>query len=79
MKGIALATLLNVGTELSFGEDENDLVEALRQGFGQTTNRTASQIVERQLNVQPTIKVRPGWPLRVIVQKDLVLSPHPQK
>ena len=79
VKGIALATLLNVGTELSFGGDENDLVEALRQGFGQTTNRAASQIVERQLNVQPTIKVRPGWPLRVIVQKDLVLSPYLQK
>ncbi len=79
VKGIALATLLNVGNELSFGGDENDLVEALRQGLGQTTNRAASQIVERQLNVQPTIKVRPGWPLRVIVQKDLVLSPYLQK
>lgn len=79
VKGIALATLLNVGTELSFGDDENDLVKALQQGFGQTTNRAASQIVERQLNVQSTIKVRPGWPLRVIVQKDLVLEPYPQK
>ncbi len=78
VKGIALATLLNVGTELTFGDDENDLVKALQQGFGQTTNRAASQIVERQLNVQPTIKVRPGWPLRVIVQKDLVLEPYKQ-
>jgi len=76
VKGIALATLLNVGSELSLGDDENDLVKALRQGFGQTTNRAASQIVERQLNVQPTIKVRPGWPLRVIVQKNLVLEPY---
>jgi hypothetical protein len=38
------------GHRFPFGEDENDLVEALRLGFGQTTNRTASQIVERQLN-----------------------------
>ena len=29
-------------------------------------------MVERNLNVQPTITVRPGWPLRVIVHKDLV-------
>lgn len=79
VKGIALATLLNVGSELSFGDDESDLIKALRQGFGQTTNRAASQIVERQLNVQPTIKVRPGWPLRVIVQKDLVLEPYKQR
>ena len=79
VKGIALATLLNVGSELSFGDDESDIVKALRQGFGQTTNRAASQIVERQLNVQPTIKVGPGWPLRVIVQKDLVLEPYKQR
>jgi type IV secretion system protein TrbI len=32
--------------------------------------------VERNLNVQPTITVRPGWPLRVIVHKDLVLRPY---
>ena len=79
VRGIALATLLNVGTELSFGGEENDLLKALQQGFGQTTNRAASQIVERQLNVQPTIKVRPGWPLRVFVQKDLVLKPYQQR
>jgi type IV secretion system protein VirB10 len=79
VKGIALATLLNAGTALTVGEDESDLVKALRQGFGQTTNRAASQIVERQLTIQPTIKVRPGWPLRVIVHKDLVLEPYRPK
>jgi type IV secretion system protein TrbI len=40
--------------------------------MGQTTNRAGQRLIERELNVQPTLTVRPGWPLRVIVHKDLV-------
>jgi type IV secretion system protein VirB10 len=29
----------------------------------------------RNLNIQPTLRVRPGWPLRVVVHKDIVLRP----
>jgi type IV secretion system protein VirB10 len=76
--GIALATLLNIGNALSLDGGEGPLAKALRGGFGQTTSRAADQIVERQLNVQPTLTIRPGWPLRVIVHKDLVLAPYRQ-
>jgi type IV secretory pathway VirB10-like protein len=76
LKGIGLATLLGVGTQLSLGNDEGDLVKALRESIQQTTNRTGQRLVERELDVQPTITVRPGWPLRVIVSKDLVLKPY---
>ncbi len=76
LKGIALATLLGVGTQLSLGNDEGDLVKALRESIQQTTNRAGQRLVERELDVQPTITVRPGWPLRVIVSKDLVLKPY---
>ena len=34
------------------------------------------RLIERELDVQPTITVRPGWPVRVIVAKDLVLKPY---
>ncbi|WP_342722639.1 MULTISPECIES: TrbI/VirB10 family protein [unclassified Bradyrhizobium] len=76
LKGVALATLIGVGTQLSIGHDESDLVKALRESTQQTTNRAGQRLVERQLDVQPTITVRPGWPLRVIVSKDLVLKPY---
>ncbi|WP_170937300.1 MULTISPECIES: hypothetical protein [Rhodomicrobium] len=42
-------------------------------------HRSHSIAFKRQFAQEFTIKVRPGWPLRVIVQKDLVLSPYPQK
>lgn len=76
LKGVALATLIGVGTQLSIGNDESDLVKALRESTQLTTNRAGQRLVERELDVQPTIAVRPGWPLRVIVSKDLVLKPY---
>jgi type IV secretory pathway VirB10-like protein len=76
LKGIGLATLLGVGTQLSLDNDESDLVKALRESVQQTTNRAGQRLIERQLDVQPTITVRPGWPLRVIVSRDLVLKPY---
>jgi type IV secretion system protein TrbI len=78
LKGIALATLLGVGTEVSIGNNENDLIAAIRQSAQETTNQAGQQFVQRQLDVQPTLTVRPGWPLRIIVHKDLVLEPYPQ-
>jgi type IV secretion system protein VirB10 len=76
LKGVALATVLGVGSELAFGSAESDLVKALQQSTQSTTNRAGQRLVERNLNVQPTITVRPGWPLRVIVHKDIVLRPY---
>ncbi|UZW54502.1 TrbI/VirB10 family protein [Sphingobium sp. JS3065] len=73
LKGVALSTLLGVGTELSIGDDESDLVRALRQSTQQSANQAVQQIVSKNLDIHPTITVRPGWPLRVIVHKDLVL------
>ncbi|WP_342242258.1 TrbI/VirB10 family protein, partial [Inquilinus sp. OTU3971] len=76
VKGVVLSTLLGVGTELTFGEDESDLVRALRQSTQQSVNQAGQRITERALDIQPTLKVRPGWPLRVMVHKDLVLEPY---
>ena len=77
IKGIALATLLGVGTELSLGSDESDLVRAIRESTQRNVNRAGQRITEKNLNIQPTITIRPGWPLRVIVQRDIVLRPYP--
>ena len=75
LKGIALSTLLGVGTELSLGGGESDLVRAVRESTQQNAARAGDQLVSRNLDVQPTLTVRPGWPLRAIIHKDLVLRP----
>ena len=75
LRGIGLSTLLGVGTQLTFGDNEADLVRALRESAQQNGDRAGQRIVERNLDIQPTIRVRPGFPLRVLVHKDLVLRP----
>ena len=74
LKGVAMSTLLGIGTQISIGSDQSDLIRAIRESAQQSTSQAGEQIVMRQLNVQPTLKVRPGWPLRVIVHKDLILK-----
>lgn len=75
LKGVLLSTLLGVGTELSFGRSESDLVRAIRESAQQSGARAGDQLVTRNLNIQPTIRVRPGWPLRIVVHKDILLRP----
>ncbi len=73
----ALSTLLSVGSELGASNTDNDIVRALRRGSSDSLNQTGQQIVRRNLNVQPTLTIRPGFPVRVIVNRDLVLAPYP--
>jgi type IV secretion system protein VirB10 len=75
LKGIALSTLFGIGTQLSLGSRESDLVRAVRESAQQNGAHAGDQITSRNLDIQPTIKVRPGWPVRVVVNKDIVLRP----
>ncbi len=76
LKGIVLSTLLGVGTELTFGNNENELVKALRSSTQNNADRVGQKLVDKHLDIQPTLKVRPGWPLRIIVNKDIILKPY---
>ena len=66
-------TLLGVGAELAT-DDSDRLVSAIRDGAQDTINDAGQQIVRRQLSSQPTLTIRPGFPVRVIVTRDLVLD-----
>lgn len=74
LKGVAVSTLLGVGAELQFS-GESDLVQALRQSSQQNVGRAGDQLTSRNLRVQPTITVRPGARVRLLVHRDLILSP----
>ena len=57
-------------------EDDERLIQAIRNGAQDTINAAGQQIVQRQLQVRPTLTIRPGFPVRVIVTRDLVLEPY---
>jgi type IV secretion system protein TrbI len=71
-----LSTVLSIGSEVGTSTSENSLVQAIRQGASQSFNQVGEQVVGRSLNVQPTITIRPGFPVRVLVTRDLVLEPY---
>jgi type IV secretion system protein TrbI len=75
-EGALLSTLLSIGSEVGANNNENALVQAFRQGSSQRFSQVGEQVVGRSLNVQPTITIRPGFPVRVIVNRDLVLEPY---
>jgi type IV secretion system protein VirB10 len=75
-KAAAFSTLLGAATEIGSSGNDNDIIRALRRGAGDTLNQTGQQVVRRNLNIQPTLTIRPGFPVRVIVNRDLVLEPY---
>jgi len=74
-KAAGLSTLLSIGAELAM-DDQDRLLRALRDGGQDTINDAGQQIVRRQLNVTPTLTIRPGFPVRVVVTRDVVLEPY---
>ncbi len=75
-KAAALSTLLSIGANTGSSSDESDLLGAVRDGASDSIGQTGRQIVQRQLNIAPTLTIRPGFPVRVIVTRDLVLEAY---
>ena len=70
-----LSTLLGVGAELGNGSD-SDIARAIRDGAQESVSDAGQDVVRRQLEVRPTLTVRSGHLVRVIVTRDLVLEPY---
>ena len=75
IKGAALSSLLSIGSELA-SDDTDRLTRALQNAGQDSANIAGQQIIDRNLNVQPTIRVRQGWRFNVIVSRDLILKPY---
>jgi type IV secretion system protein VirB10 len=79
LAGAALSTLLGVGAELAAPESRTDgdrIVIAGRESAQDTVNQVGQEITKRNMSIQPTLTIRPGFPMRVMVSKDLVLRPY---
>lgn len=70
-----VSTLLGIGAEVGRG-DEDEIARAVRRGAQDSVNQAGQQIVQRELGLRPTLTIRPGHPLQIIVTRDLVLAPR---
>jgi type IV secretion system protein VirB10 len=79
LAGAALSTLLGVGAELAApnnGSSTGSVTVAVKQGAQDTVNQVGQEITKRNMSIQPTLNIRPGFPMRVMVNKDLILRPY---
>ena len=77
--GAALTTLLGIGAELAAPENRQDgdrVIIAGRDSAQDSINQVGQEMTRRNLNIQPTLTERPGLPVRIIVNRDLVLRPY---
>jgi type IV secretion system protein VirB10 len=71
-----LSTLLAIGAEAGSSSEESDLVRAVRRAGADTAGAVGQQMVGKSLDLAPTLTIRPGAPLRVLLTRDLVLEPY---
>jgi type IV secretion system protein TrbI len=79
--GAALSTVLGVAAALAEPNQVSTsgsgvVIIAGKQSVQDSLNQVGQEITRRNLDVQPTLQIRPGFPVRVIVTKDLVLRPY---
>jgi type IV secretion system protein TrbI len=75
IKGVILSSLLGVGSELSFGSNNDNSLRALARAIQDSGNSAGQEIIRRNLEVKPTIKVKSGTKVQVLVSQDLLLKP----
>jgi type IV secretion system protein VirB10 len=80
LAGAALTTLLGVGAELAAPQNQGgangSVVIATRDGVQDTVNQVGQEITRRNLQIQPTLTIRPGMPVRIVVNRDITLRPY---
>ena len=79
LAGAALSTLLGVGAELAApdrGGSDGRVIIATRESVQDSVNQVGQEIAKRNVSIQPTLTIRPGFPMRVMVNKDLILRPY---
>ncbi len=76
-EGAALSTLIGVSAELAAPQrnNANTVVVAGQDSLQSTVTEVGQQVTRKNLNIQPTLTIRPGFPVRIIINKDLILRP----
>ncbi|CAP56849.1 putative conjugal transfer protein trbI [Gluconacetobacter diazotrophicus PA1 5] len=75
-KAALVTTLLSVGSEAGTSQSENNLAQAIRSGASNGFSMVGNRLVDRSLDIQPTLTDRPGLPFTLVLSRDLVLKPY---
>ena len=73
-----LVALIGAGTDMLLPDDNStatttdSAADAARRSFAKTFGQISQQTVSKNLNVQPTLEIRPGYRFSVLVDQDIV-------
>lgn len=73
----ALVALIGTGIDISLPQSstlatQDTASDAARRNFAESFGRVAEQTISKNLNVQPTIRIRPGYTFNVLVDQDII-------
>jgi type IV secretion system protein VirB10 len=73
----ALIALIGTGIDMSMPQSstlatQETASDAARRNFAESFGRVAEQTISKNLNVQPTIQIRPGYKFNVLVDQDII-------
>ncbi|TXR50470.1 IncP-type conjugal transfer protein TrbI [Phyllobacterium endophyticum] len=73
----ALVAVIGTGIDMSLPESstlamQDTASDAARRNFAEGFGRVAEQTISKNLSVQPTIRIRPGYKFNILVDRDIV-------
>jgi len=73
----ALVAIIGTGIDVSMPESstlatQDTASDAARRNFAESFGRVTEQMISKNLNVQPTIRIRPGYKFNVLVDQDII-------
>ena len=71
---LAATATISAGSDI--GIDQLSFQKIFAANTGQNLNNVGQQITEKNLNVQPTVTVRPGFNVNLLVNKDMIIPPY---
>jgi type IV secretion system protein VirB10 len=73
---IGLSAIISVIADNAETDDENSFAQSVGDAAASEAARTGGRIVDRELGVRPTIRVRAGGAVRLLVTRDIELRPY---
>lgn len=73
-----LIAVIGAGVDMAIPQDRNSFgssntaEDAARRNFAETFGRMADRTIQRSMDVQPTLEIRPGYKFNVLVDQDIV-------
>jgi len=75
LTAVVLGSVIQAGASAGTSYSNPTFAGVARQGAGQGVNEATQQIVRKELQLQPTIRVAPGARFAVFTTRDVIITP----